>query len=281
MMTVFRTRSWIRRNSSWSSARVSGSSAPKGSSIRRTGGSDGKGPGDADALALASGQLVGPTRRKLLSVESDELEQVGHPLINAFPRPSFQPRHDGNVPGDCHMWKQSDLLQYVSDAAPQPDGLPFTGVTTLDEHGARLRQQEAIYQLEKRRFARSAAPDHRQNLAGIHAEREAVEHEYPARPGKRDITELNGRIGHRACDGTSNDASPQEAELPPTAERRIFVTRRPRSGRKTKTASKAEPLPQSHGHRLRRCLERFKTPQTAEVLNSGGKYEYWRQAASY
>ena len=94
---------------------------------------DGEGARDADALALPARQLVGPPRREFMRRESDELEQLGDSRLDARGRPRFEPRHNRHVVGDRHVRKQPDVLQHVSDAPPQPDGLPLARVASFDD----------------------------------------------------------------------------------------------------------------------------------------------------
>ncbi len=66
----------IERNSRWTSDRVIGSSAPKGSSINKIGGVGGEGASNADALALAAGKLIGKAFSDGRGVKADFLEQL-------------------------------------------------------------------------------------------------------------------------------------------------------------------------------------------------------------
>ena len=164
---------------------------------------DGEGARDPDALPLAPGELVGPTPGELLSVQADELEQRRDPSVDTLFRPALEARNDPDVPADCHMRKQSHLLQYISDAAPEADGVPLARVTPFDQHRAIPGKEQAVYQFEQRRFTRPAAADHGDDFACLNGQIEAVEHVRSTRPREADRAEFDGGNGHRACDGST------------------------------------------------------------------------------
>ena len=113
--------------------------------------------GDADALTLTAGQFVGPPGRVGVRREADQIEQFAHARGNAVVRPRLQPRHDRDVVGDVQMRKEADLLNHVADRAAEADGIPFAGVDALHQNVARIRQEQAIDQLEDRGLAGAAA----------------------------------------------------------------------------------------------------------------------------
>ncbi len=94
---------------------------------------DGERAGDADALALAARQLVGPAVGERAAIEADQVEQLADARLGAIRRPAFEPRDDADVAGDRHVRKEPDVLQHVSDAPPQPNRLPLARAPPFDD----------------------------------------------------------------------------------------------------------------------------------------------------
>ena len=96
-----------------------GSSAPNGSSIsitRRIGRERAR---EADALALAAGELRGVAGAVVARRQVDEVEQLVDALGDLALRPAEQPRDGGDVVRDGHVREEADLLDHVADPAPQ------------------------------------------------------------------------------------------------------------------------------------------------------------------
>ena len=83
---------------------------------RRVGGERAR---DADALALAAGELRRVAVAHLVGVEADELEQLVDAGGDALPCPSRELRHGRDVLADRAVREQADLLDDVADLAPQ------------------------------------------------------------------------------------------------------------------------------------------------------------------
>ena len=191
--TVLRRRPGCGGTRACSSARVIGSSAPNGSSIRRIGGST------ASARATptrcrwppdsSSGQRARePSRSRPISSSSSSTR-----VADALGRPAFEPRHNADVAGDGHVREQPDLLQHVADAAPQPDRFPLARVAAFDDAPRRRRAQQPVDELEERGLAGAAPADQRDDLARLDDEIEAVEHALAARAHEGHVPELDGR----------------------------------------------------------------------------------------
>ena len=88
--------------------------------------------GDADALLLAAGELPGIAAQIARGVEADELEQFGGAGADALPRPAQQPRDRADVGLDGHVREQPDLLEDVTDAAPQLGQLELAHAASVD-----------------------------------------------------------------------------------------------------------------------------------------------------
>ena len=168
--TVLCSRGWTPVKFPVISARVIGSSAPNGSSIGRTAGSQ---PARAPHRRAAAGL---PTARP---ASGRQIGREGPPAPAARRRASRragqsnpQARHDGDVLLDSQMRKEPDVLKHVTDRAPQLNGIPLARVSPGHEHDSpRSGSQQAVDQLENRRFAGAAPPDQRQHFAGVDSER--------------------------------------------------------------------------------------------------------------
>ncbi len=143
-ITVVPSCRWIRRNSRWSSRRVTGSSAPNGSSIRRIGGSTARALATPTRWRWPPDSSEGQRDAKTRGRQADQIEQLVRAGASAIGRPALQTRHQADVLFDGHVRKQPDVLQHVADAAPQPNPVPLAGVATFDPNRAGGRQDQAI-----------------------------------------------------------------------------------------------------------------------------------------
>ena len=95
MMTVLRSRAWMRRNSACSSARVSGSSAPNGSSISSIGGSTASARATPTRCRWPPDSSSGQRLANVCARQPDQLEQ----LVARAPRTrsALQPSRRGTT----------------------------------------------------------------------------------------------------------------------------------------------------------------------------------------
>ena len=77
--------------------------------------------GDADALALAAGELGGVAVAEVAG-QADQLEQLLDARGGALLVPAEQLRDGGDVVADRPVREQADLLDHVADLAPQLGG---------------------------------------------------------------------------------------------------------------------------------------------------------------
>src|SRR5207247_2166213 len=73
------------------------------------------------------------------------------------------------------MWKESDFLNHVADAAAQANRVPCRRRLSFDQNLAGRRFQQPIDQFERRRLSRSAAAKQDDRLARFHFERDVLE----------------------------------------------------------------------------------------------------------
>ena len=112
---------------------------------------------NADTLALPAGKLVGMAAQIFTAIQADQFQQFGDARTNAFFRPVFQTRHQGNVLFDRVMRKKANVLNDVADLPPQGDGIPIERRTAADAHLALAWFEHAIYQFERCGFSSTAA----------------------------------------------------------------------------------------------------------------------------
>ena len=130
---------------------------------------------DADALALAAGELrwIPPSEPRWL--ETDEREQLLGPPCDALLRPPEQSRHGSDVVRDGLMREEPDLLDDVADAASQGGRLLAKHVLPIDEDGSAGRLDEPVDHLQRGRLARAAGADEDADLSGGDLERQLVD----------------------------------------------------------------------------------------------------------
>ena len=85
---------------------------------RRVGG---EGAGQADALALASGELMRIAAAKTAGLEADRGEQLEAAGIAFCARAALSFKHQASVALDGEMREEAGLLDHITDAAAQCD----------------------------------------------------------------------------------------------------------------------------------------------------------------
>jgi len=130
----------------------------------------GEGPGDAHALALASGKFTGTALGKLARIEADELEHFLDAGSDTSGVPIFECGDESDVFRDGEMREEAGVLYDVSEMAPQANGVPFGGGAAFNEHLPCRREKEPIDKLEKGGFATTAAAEEDQCFTGMNAE---------------------------------------------------------------------------------------------------------------
>src|SRR3989454_4738817 len=127
------------------------------------------------------------------------------------------------------MGKESDLLNHITNAAPQRGRTGGSRRFATDPHRTTCRYEEAVYELQRRRLARTATTQENQCLACGNGERDPVE-EGPPVPGQMIAQVLYiEHHGHRAPNLLmlfDHDA----ARRPPPAAARHVGLLRPRGG---------------------------------------------------
>ena len=92
------------------------------------------------------------------------------------------------------MREQADFLNHVADVPPQPDRVPGGGRAVLDQHFAFARLKQPVDQLQRRGFARAAAPEQHQRLASARYEVQVMEKLARTVQTIGDVAEFDGNI---------------------------------------------------------------------------------------
>ena len=163
---------------------------------------DREGAGDADPLPLAARKLVRPARRVVLRRESHQVEERAHALACAASLPPLEPRDEPDVLLDRHVGKQADILEDVSDSAPERNARPLTRVAAFDRDTARLRKQQAIDELQNRALSRAAPADEGKHLTARHRERDFPQHRRPAGVGEAHAIKEQDWVGRQFSQGS-------------------------------------------------------------------------------
>src|ERR1700674_1343925 len=92
-----------------------------------------KGAGNADALTLAAGEFAGAAMGEFAGIETDKLEHFLDSGGGAGGVPAFQSGDEGDI--FCHgeMGEEAGVLNDVTHAAAEADGVPGGGRAALDE----------------------------------------------------------------------------------------------------------------------------------------------------
>ena len=107
---------------------------------------------DADALRLATRQLLGIAVAVLGRVESDEVEQLVGACAGALRVPAEQAGDRAHVLGDRLMGEQPDALDDVADASAQLVGVDVGDVLAVEDDAAGRRFDHAVDETQRRRL---------------------------------------------------------------------------------------------------------------------------------
>ena len=140
---------------------------------------------EADALALAAGELRGVALAVVALGQADEVEQlVDRARGSRCLRPAEQARHGGDVVRDRHVREEPDLLDHVADPAPELGLVELADAAAVDPDVALGEVDEPVDELHRRRLAAARRADEAADLAGgIVSDRSSTAG--AARPGYR------------------------------------------------------------------------------------------------
>jgi hypothetical protein len=116
-----------------------------------------KSPRYADALALSARKFVRLPRRELDGIKAHEGEKFIDAGGGASGVPMFKSGDKRNVLGHAEMGEKPRFLNYIADAAAEPNGIPFGGGAAADDDLAGAGNKEAIDEFKERGLAATAA----------------------------------------------------------------------------------------------------------------------------
>ena len=149
--------------------------------------------GDADALPLTAGELVGVAPGVLLRVEPDGVEQLVGALAGGRLRLAVEQRDGHHVLLDALVGEQPDLLDDVADAAAQLDRVGVGDVLAVEPDPAGGGLDEPVDHLERRGLAAARRADEADHLAARDVEVELVDGDGPVGVGLADALEPDHR----------------------------------------------------------------------------------------
>jgi hypothetical protein len=93
----------------------------------------GEGAGNADTLALASGELARSALGIFARIEADKLEHFFDAGVGARSIPFFKGGDEGDVFCHAEMGEKAGILDDITDPATEADGVPVYGGAILDK----------------------------------------------------------------------------------------------------------------------------------------------------
>ena len=124
-----------------------------------------KSTGNSYALALASREFARVAMREFARIEADKVKHFLNSHGDARGVPAFETGDETDIFRNGEMGKQAGLLNHVTDAASQADGIPGSGRTILDQDFSFRGKQHTVYQFKERGLAAAAAPEEHERLA--------------------------------------------------------------------------------------------------------------------
>ena len=164
-----------RRTTACSRSRVSGSSAPNGSSSSITRGEAASARATPTRCCCppdsSAGNARGAACRRARAAPA--ARRRAPPTRSRVP--AREPERNRDVLGHRQVREQADALEHIADRAPQHVRLERGRVLAVDRHAPRVRLDEPIDHLERRGLARARAADEHHQLAGRDLERDRVD----------------------------------------------------------------------------------------------------------
>src|SRR5258708_3808685 len=145
------------------------------------------------ALPLSSRELAWIPRCQFFT-QPDCSEQLADASFDARLRPVLDSRHERDVALNREVWKQTAVLNDVSDASPQTDRIPLGSATSVNPHVACARQQQPVDQFQGSRLPRAAAPQQHQRFTLLHGEHQILQQRTPVQ-AEGSMIEFDGCVG--------------------------------------------------------------------------------------
>ena len=134
-------------------------------------------PRDPHSLALATRELVRPTRDELGRLQLEQGEQLAYSRLLLAGAPGEQVEGDGHILPDGHVREEADLLEAVPDAAPQLEPLQGSRIRSGNSDRAGRGLDEPVDQLQRGGLAASRASQQHEKLSTRDLQREVLNRE--------------------------------------------------------------------------------------------------------
>src|SRR5581483_6710493 len=131
------------------------------------------------------------TRRKL-RIQAGQLQQFAHSVLDTLLRPFFDFRDQRDIPFHREVGEKTDILNNVTDAAPEQDHIPCDRGPALDLNFAGTGREQPVDQLKRGGLARAAASQQHQGFAPVYLQFEVANKFLSARHAKKYVLEING-----------------------------------------------------------------------------------------
>ena len=123
-----------------------------------------KSTGNSYALALASREFARVAMREFARIEADKVKHFLNSHGDARGVPAFETGDETDIFRNGEMREKASILNHVTDAASQADGIPGSGRTILDQDFSFRGKQHTVYQFKERGLAAAAAPEEHKRL---------------------------------------------------------------------------------------------------------------------
>src|SRR5260370_690566 len=100
---------------------------------KQNGGISRESAGHADALALASGEFARAAAAKFRRIKSDERQELSDANGSAAAVPFFERRNEADVFRNREMGEEAGVLNDITDATAEADGVPRGGRAILNK----------------------------------------------------------------------------------------------------------------------------------------------------
>ena len=178
-----------------SRSRVISSSAPNGSSIRSSAGSNDERARDRDALLHPARELPGPAR--LETGQLDELEHLGDPLLPPRPVPAEQLERQRDVPHHRPPVVEDRVLEDDSVVVVEAG---LVRRLPVHEQRPRARLDQVADDAEERRLAAARRADERDELPRRDLEIDVLERRHAGAKGLREPLDRDDALGACSCE---------------------------------------------------------------------------------
>src|SRR5215475_15813418 len=103
----------------------------------------------------------------MIGIKPNRGEQRTGSRLNALSLPSLEAWNYPNIFFDAQMWKQTDFLDNVADAAAEPNRIPFQSRFAIHFHLPFCGIDQTVDQFHCRGFAGTASPEQYQCLPSM------------------------------------------------------------------------------------------------------------------